>query len=156
MRVGQGFDVHAFDPQRPLILGGVHVPDAPGLAGHSDADVLCHALADALLGAASLGDIGTLFPAVDRWKDASSLEILSETARTVKGAGWEIANVDGTLVAQQPRLSPFVGEMIRNVAEALAVTASQVSVKATTTDHLGFVGREEGIAGLAVALIERS
>ena len=156
MRIGQGFDVHAFDGSRPLILGGVTIPDSPGLSGHSDADVLSHAIADALLGAGSLGDLGALFPGTDRWKGASSLEILGETIKTLRGAGWDLVNVDATLVAERPRLSPYVDQMIQKLAQALDADASRVSVKATTTDGLGFTGRGEGIAGLAVVLIERS
>lgn len=156
IRIGQGVDAHVFEEGRTLVLGGVEIPDATGLAGHSDADVISHAVADALLGAASLGDLGALFPGTDRWKDASSLEILRETAATVRGAGWRIANVDGTLVAQRPRLAPYLDRMTMNVAEALEVDIPSVSLKATSTDGLGFTGRGEGIAALAVALIERS
>lgn len=155
MRVGQGFDAHAFDAERPLMLGGVAIPDHPGLAGHSDADVLSHAVADALLGAASLGDLGTLFPSTDRWRDASSLDILKESASAVARAGWSVANVDATVIGQSPKLAPHRQEMISNLAGALSIEASCVSVKATTTDHLGFVGRSEGMAALAIVLIEQ-
>jgi len=154
MRVGQGFDAHAFDAQRPLMLGGVAIPDHPGLVGHSDADVLSHAIADALLGAASLGDLGALFPANDR-RGASSLDILRESAQAVARAGWSVANVDATVIAQSPKLAPHRQEMIRNLAAALAIDGSCVSVKATTTDDLGFIGRSEGMAALAVVLIEQ-
>lgn len=155
MRIGQGFDVHAFEDGRPLILGGVSIPDHPGLIGHSDADVLSHAVADALLGAARLGDLGSVFPATDRWRDASSLEILRRVAEKLHEAGYGIENIDVTVVAESPRLSPYKEEMSKNVAEALGVGHGVVSVKATTTDGLGFTGRGEGMAAHAVALIGR-
>ena len=155
-RVGLGFDAHAHEPGRRLVLGGVVIPDAVGLGGHSDADVLCHSVADALLGAASLDDIGTLFPNDERWRDASSLLMLSETAALVDRAGWRIVNVDVTLIAEAPRIAPYRDEMVRNVASALGVERDAVSVKATTTDRMGFTGRGEGIAALAIASIEGS
>lgn len=159
-RSGIGFDAHAFDETgdatRPLVIGGVTIPDHPGLAGHSDADVLSHAIADALLGAASLGDLGSRFPADDRWKGASSLEILEETRRLVLDAGYGIVNVDASVVAQAPRLAPHRSAMTANVAGALGIGEDAVSVKATTTDGLGFTGRREGIAALAVATVERN
>ncbi len=155
IRVGIGFDVHAFSADRPLVLGGVTIPDAPGLLGHSDADVLSHAIADALLGAAGLGDLGERFPGDDRWKDGSSVEILQETADALEEAGWKVGNIDATLVAEAPRLVPFRDEMIANVAKALGVTGDVVSVKATTTDRLGFTGRGEGIAALAVVALHK-
>ena len=155
IRVGIGFDVHAFSSDRPLVLGGVTIPDARGLIGHSDADVLSHAIADALLGAAGLGDLGERFPADDRWKDASSVEILQETADAVEEAGWSVGNIDATLIAEAPRLVPFRDEMIANVAKALGVAGDAVSVKATTTDGLGFTGRGEGIAALAVVALHK-
>jgi 2-C-methyl-D-erythritol 2,4-cyclodiphosphate synthase len=154
-RVGLGFDAHAFDAGRPLILGGVEIPDAPGLAGHSDADVVSHAIADALLGAAGLGDLGGSFPPDDNWKDASSLEILRATARQLSGAGWTIQNVDVTVVAERPRVAPHRNEMVQRTAEALGADPSIISIKATTTDGMGFIGRAEGIAALAVASVER-
>ncbi|HEX2293826.1 MAG TPA: 2-C-methyl-D-erythritol 2,4-cyclodiphosphate synthase [Actinomycetota bacterium] len=156
-RTGIGFDAHAFagdGDSTPLVIGGVVIGEHPGLAGHSDADVLSHALADALLGAAALGDLGSRFPADDRWKDASSLDILEETARLVRGAGYRIVHVDASVVAQTPRLSPHRDAMRRNVAGALGLSQDAVSIKATTTDGLGFTGRGEGIAALAVATIE--
>jgi 2-C-methyl-D-erythritol 2,4-cyclodiphosphate synthase len=156
MRIGQGYDVHAFDAARPLIIGGVTIPDSPGLGGHSDADVLSHALGDALLGAANLGDLGELFPGDAKWKDASSLAILGETAEAVRQAGWTIVNVDSTIVAQTPTMSPWREAMRGNVAEALSLSIEEVSVKATSTDGLGFTGRAEGIAAFAVALLTRS
>ena len=142
MRVGFGFDAHSFDEGRPLLLGGIEIPGSPGLAGHSDADVLSHAVADALLGAARLGDLGDRFPHEERWKDASSLEILSEV------------NVDATVIAEQPRLGPHREQMIEKIAHALGIERGLVSVKATTTDEMGFTGRREGMAAFAVALVE--
>ncbi len=132
------------------------IPDAPGLGGHSDADVLCHSVADALLGAAALGDLGTFFPDTDRWRDASSLEILAETRALLSRHGWTVVNVDSTLITEAPRIAPYRDQMVRNISDALDVTADSVSIKATTTDRLGFLGRGEGIAALAVASIERS
>jgi len=154
VRVGLGFDAHAFTTDRPLVLGGVTVPGSPGLAGHSDADVVSHALADALLGAAGLGDLGERFPTTARWRDASSLEILARTAAMLSEAGQDVVNVDVTVIAQSPRLGPHREEMAASVARALGVETSVVSVKATTTDALGFTGRGEGIAALAVALVD--
>jgi 2-C-methyl-D-erythritol 2,4-cyclodiphosphate synthase len=154
-RVGLGFDAHGFDDSRTLVLGGLSVPGAPGLAGHSDGDVVSHAVADALLGAAQLGDLGEHFPNDDRWRDASSLEILSETAGLLSGEGWTIVNVDVTVAAERPRITPHRAAMAGKMAGALGIDPSAVSVKATTTDGLGFAGRGEGIAALAVALVER-
>lgn len=154
-RVGLGFDAHAFETDRPLILGGVTIPDAPGLAGHSDADVVSHAIADALLGSAGLGDLGELFPNDDRWKGASSLEILRLTAQKVTEAGWTIENVDVTIVAQRPRLASLRSAMVERIADALGAAPTDVSVKATTTDGMGSIGRAEGIAALAVVLVNR-
>ena len=154
-RVGLGFDAHAFEADRPLILGGVTIPDAPGLAGHSDADVVSHAIADALLGSTGLGDIGELFPDDDRWKGASSLEILRLTTQKVTEAGWTIENVDVTIVAQRPRLASFRSAMVERIAVALGAAPTDVSVKATTTDGMGSIGRAEGIAALAVVLVNR-
>ena len=153
MRIGQGYDVHEIDEGRPLVLGGVTIPDHPGLAGHSDADVISHAIADALLGAAGLGDLGALFPASDEWRDASSLRILEEVGRTLRREGWEISNVDATLIAESPRLAPYRDAMIDRVSEALAVDRSRVSLKGTTSDGLGFTGRGQGMAAVAVALV---
>ena len=158
-RSGIGFDAHSFvggagDGGRPLVIGGVTIPGHAGLAGHSDADVLSHAVADALLGAAGLGDLGSRFPGDDRWKDASSLAILDETARLVRDAGYRVAYVDASVVAEEPRLAPHRAAMRKNVAWALGVSEDDVSIKATTTDGLGFAGRGEGIAALAVATIE--
>jgi 2-C-methyl-D-erythritol 2,4-cyclodiphosphate synthase len=156
IRVGTGFDVHAFDEGRPLILGGVLVPDAPGLGGHSDADVLSHAVTDAVLGAAGLGDLGSLYPATDEWKDASSLSILADAVRRARDAGWIVTNVDCTVLAEKPRLGAFKDEMALNLARTLDVAPNAASVKATTTDGLGFTGRGEGIAAQAVILLANS
>lgn len=152
-RAGLGFDAHEFDPIRPLILGGLVVPGSSGLAGHSDADVVSHAVADALLGAARLGDLGSAFPADERWRDASSLDILAEVALILGRNGWSISSIDATIVAQAPRLGHLAGEMAGNIAGALGVAAEEVSIKATTTDGMGFTGRGEGIAAIAVVLV---
>ena len=153
IRTGLGFDAHAFDPARSLVLGGVMIPDAPGLAGHSDADALAHAIGDALLGAAGLGDLGERFPASDEWKDASSLDILRECASVTRAAGWSISNVDATIVAERPRLAAYRYGMVENLAAALDIPRDRVSVKATTTDGMDFTGRGEGIGVLAVVTI---
>ena len=151
-RVGIGFDVHPLVPGRRLVLGGVEVPHHTGLAGHSDGDVLVHAIMDALLGAAGLGDKGTHFPSSDpKYADISSLILLSTVADLVHAAGWRISNVDATMLAQMPRLAPFVKYMRAQVGEALSIPSDRVGIKVTTTDFLGFVGREEGIAAYAVA-----
>lgn len=153
--IGLGVDAHAFAPGRELVLGGVRIPGHDGLSGHSDGDALSHAVADALLGAARLGDIGDHFPAEDRWKDASSLDILADVAALVAGAGWSVSSVDATVVAQAPPLARHRDAMRSQIARALRIGVERVSVKATTTDALGFTGRGEGIAAIAVALIER-
>ncbi|HEX6820032.1 MAG TPA: 2-C-methyl-D-erythritol 2,4-cyclodiphosphate synthase [Ktedonobacterales bacterium] len=159
MRVGFGYDAHAFaapEAQRPLMIGGVSIPHDRGLAGHSDADVLLHALVDALLGAAALGDIGTYFPSSDeRWKDASSGAFVRQTVELLHDAGWRVGNLDATVVAEQPRLTPHVLAIRSRVAELAGIGLDAVSVKAKTTDRLGFTGRGEGIACYVVALIER-
>jgi len=156
IRVGTGFDVHAFDESRPLIIGGVLVPHAPGLGGHSDADVLCHAVTDALLGAAGLGDLGALYPATEEWRGATSLSILADAVARVHTAGWVASNLDCTVIAERPRLADFKDEMANNLARVLEVDAGSVSVKATSTDGLGFTGRGEGIAAQAVVLLASS
>ncbi|HEU5439652.1 MAG TPA: 2-C-methyl-D-erythritol 2,4-cyclodiphosphate synthase [Ktedonobacterales bacterium] len=160
MRVGMGYDVHAFAPAeagRALMLGGVAIPFERGLAGHSDADVLLHALVDALLGAAALGDLGTHFPSSDsRWQGAASADFLSYSVDMLRQRGWRIANVDVTVVAERPRLSPHVPAMRARLAELLGLPLDAVSVKSKTTDGLGFTGRGEGIACYAVAMIERN
>lgn len=154
LRVGQGWDVHALVPGRGLRIGGVDVEHRLGALGHSDADVLLHAITDALLGAAALGDIGSHFPDTDpRWRGADSVVLLREVARRVRAVGWGVANVDSTVIAQAPRLAPYVAQMAANVAAALDVDAKQVSVKAKTGERLGFVGRAEGIAAQAIVLL---
>ncbi len=156
-RVGFGYDVHAFIENRPLILGGVTIPFAYGLAGHSDADTVIHAVVDALLGAAALGDIGTHFPSSDaRWKDQPSAFFLNYTLDLLHHHHFTIGNIDATIVAERPKLAPYLQEMRAHLAEHLSLDKERVSVKATTTDGLGFTGRREGIACYAVALIERS
>ena len=154
MRIGQGFDVHALVPGRKLILGGVDVPYERGLDGHSDADVLLHAITDAILGAAALGDIGRHFPDTDpAFRGADSRVLLREAATRVRNAGFAVINVDATLIAQAPRMAPHIPAMVANIAADLGLPASQVNVKAKTTERLGFTGRGEGIAAEAVALL---
>jgi 2-C-methyl-D-erythritol 2,4-cyclodiphosphate synthase len=154
IRVGSGYDVHAFAPQRPLILGGVTIPYEPGLAGHSDADVVIHAVVDALLGAAALGDIGQHFPSSDpRWKDQPSTVFLEYTRDLLVQHGWFMNNIDVTIIAESPRMGPHIQAMRTRLAEYLHLEMEQVSVKAKTTDGLGFTGRREGIACEAVALL---
>lgn len=156
LRIGHGFDVHQFVDGRRCVLGGVDVPSKRGLLGHSDADVLAHALADAVLGAARMGDIGKLFPDDDpAYEGADSLVLLSKVAEAIRAEGFEIVDADCTVAAQAPKLAPYREQMRRNLSAALGVDVSQVGVKATTTERLGFVGREEGIAAWAVALLER-
>jgi 2-C-methyl-D-erythritol 2,4-cyclodiphosphate synthase len=155
-RVGQGFDVHALVSGRPLVIGGVTIPHERGLLGHSDADVLLHAITDALLGAAALGDIGRHFPDTDpAWAGADSRHLLRAAAGMVAAAGWTVANVDCTIVAQAPRMAPHIPAMAANIAADLALEPSQVNVKAKTTERLGFTGRGEGIAAEAMALLAR-
>ena len=157
MRIGQGFDAHAFAAGRRLVLGGVTIAHARGLAGHSDADALLHAICDALLGAAALGDIGRHFPDSDaRYKDADSRMLLRAVAAKLAAQGLRAANVDATVVAQAPRLAPHIPQMIANIAADLGLARDRVNVKATTTERLGFAGREEGIAAMAVALVEEA
>jgi 2-C-methyl-D-erythritol 2,4-cyclodiphosphate synthase len=155
IRVGQGIDVHAFDETRPLILGGVRISDTGGLAGHSDADAVLHAITDALLGAAGAGDIGQHFPSDDpRWKDADSALFLREAKRLIAEMDAEIANIDVTIIAEKPKLAPFREAIRSKIAKMLDLPAGHVNVKATTTDHLGFIGRGEGICAMAVVLID--
>ena len=155
-RIGNGYDVHRLAAGRKLILGGVEVPHDQGLDGHSDADALCHAICDALLGAVGAGDMGHYFPDTDsQWKDISSLVLLEKVGQVVKERGYKISNTDATIVAQQPKLAPYIDQMKQNIAKALAIGPAQVNVKATTTEKLGFPGREEGIAADAVALVEK-
>ena len=154
IRVGIGYDVHAFAEGRPLRLGGVEIPHTHGLAGHSDADVVLHAIADALLGAAGLGDIGQHFPDSDpTWAGADSRDLLRRVVQLMRGAGFVPINVDVTVVAQEPKLAPYRDQMHREIASCLGLDPSSVSIKATTTEGLGFTGRREGIAAVAVALI---
>ena len=156
LRIGQGYDVHAFAPNRKLILGGVEIPHHQGLDGHSDADVLVHAIADALLGAMRGGDIGKLFPDTDpAYKDANSLNLLAHVARVVRDSGFEIIDIDSVVAAQAPKLSPYRDQMRENIASAVVISVDNVGVKATTTEHLGFEGREEGISATAVCLLCR-
>lgn len=156
IRIGQGFDVHAFATDRRLWLCGVNIPHDRGLLGHSDADVALHALCDALLGAASMRDIGYHFPDTDpRFKGADSRKLLREVVKLIASRGYRIGNVDITIMAQKPKLLPYIPEMTANTAADLGIDSDEVSVKATTTERLGFTGREEGIAAMAVALIYR-
>jgi len=155
MRIGQGYDVHAFAEGRPLILGGVTVPFERGLAGHSDADVLLHAICDALLGAAALGDIGKHFPDTDPvYSGADSRKLLRNVAGLVSQHGFKLINIDSTVIAQAPKLAGHIDEMRENIAKDLALSLSDVSVKATTTEKLGFTGRGEGIAAMAIVLLD--
>ena len=154
IRVGQGFDVHKLTEDRKLILCGVEVPHEKGLLGHSDADVATHALMDALLGAAALGDIGKHFPDTDgKYKGADSLKLLEQVVLLVKRKGYSISNADITIIAQKPKLLPYIPQMKNNIAKTMGLSADRVNVKATTTEKLGFCGREEGIASEAVCLI---
>lgn len=153
-RIGQGYDVHALVPGRRLILGGVPIDHPTGLAGHSDADVLLHAITDAILGAAGCGDIGGLFPDSEPvWKDADSRVLLRRAVETVRATGWVVGNVDATVIAQAPRIAPHAAAMRRRIAEDLGIPVDRVNVKGKTTERLGFVGRREGIAAQAVALL---
>lgn len=155
-KIGQGFDVHALVGGRRLVIGGVEIPHEKGLEGHSDADVLLHAVCDALIGAAALGDIGTHFPESDaRYRDIDSRRLLREVARLIGEQGWRVVNVDATIIAQAPRLAPHITRMCENIAGDLGVPRSAVNVKAKTAEKLGFIGRGEGIAAQAVALIAR-
>jgi len=154
MRIGNGFDVHALVAGRPLVLGGVTIPHDRGLLGHSDADVLLHAITDALLGALALGDLGAHFPDTDpRWKGANSRRLLANVMAQITARGYAVGNVDATVIAQAPKLAPHIPAMRANIAADLGCDISQISVKATTTEHLGFAGRGEGIAVLATVLL---
>ncbi len=157
MRVGMGYDVHKFQQGRPLIIGGVTIPYEKGLLGHSDADVLLHGIKDALLGAAALGDIGKHFPDTDpTYRGASSLELLVRVGELLADAGYEVNNIDGTIIAEKPKMAPHIPEMRKNIAGALNINEDRVSIKATTTEGLGFEGRKEGIASMAIASIEKA
>ena len=154
MRIGQGYDVHRLKEGRRLIIGGVEIPYEKGLDGHSDADVLVHAIMDALLGAAALGDIGKLFPDTDeRFAGADSLVLLKTVGEVLASGGYSVINIDSTIIAQRPKMRPYIDEMRKNIAQTLAIPADQVSIKATTEEGLGFTGRGEGIAATAIALL---
>lgn len=154
MRIGQGFDVHQLVAGRKLIIGGVDIPYNKGLLGHSDADVLLHAICDALLGAAALGDIGQHYADTDsEYKDIDSRILLRDVANKIKAAGYRIANVDATIIAQAPKMAPYISQMVANIAADLGVAVNAVNVKATTTEQLGYTGRGEGIAAQAVVLL---
>lgn len=155
MRIGHGFDAHAFVEGRRLLLGGIEIAHPRGLDGHSDADVAVHAIIDALLGAAAAGDIGLLFPSSDpQWKNARSLDMLAHTNDVVRSQGYAVGTIDATIVAQEPKLAPHIPAMRQAIASALALEVDRVSIKATTSDGMGFTGRGEGIAAFAVVLLE--
>ncbi len=155
MRIGQGYDVHRLVEGRKLILGGVEIPHTLGLLGHSDADVLSHAITDAILGAAAMGDIGLHFPDTDdRWKGADSIELMKAAYAKVLDKGFEVENIDATVMAEKPKLRPYIDDIRANIAEALGIDLDRVSIKATTEEGLGFTGREEGIAAMAVVLLK--
>jgi 2-C-methyl-D-erythritol 2,4-cyclodiphosphate synthase len=154
IRIGNGYDIHQLVPDRPLILGGVRIPHSLGLLGHSDADVLTHAIMDALLGALGLGDIGHYFPPSDpKWKGADSIMLLAQVLALIQAQGWLIGNIDSTIVAEQPKLKPHLKSMRSSLAKAMAIDLEQISIKATTNEKLGPVGREEGICAYAIALL---
>jgi 2-C-methyl-D-erythritol 2,4-cyclodiphosphate synthase len=154
LRIGNGYDIHRLVPDRPLILGGITIDHDLGLLGHSDADVLTHAIMDALLGALSLGDIGHYFPPTDaQWKNADSLKLLEQVNQLIQSRGWQVSNIDSVVVAERPKLKPHIAAMRDRLASALAIPADQVGVKATTNEQLGPEGREEGIAAYAVVLL---
>ncbi|HJT17245.1 MAG TPA: 2-C-methyl-D-erythritol 2,4-cyclodiphosphate synthase [Thermoanaerobaculia bacterium] len=154
IRIGQGIDIHPFSEDRPLILGGVKISDRGGLAGHSDADAVLHALTDALLGAAGAGDIGKYFPSDDpKWKGADSSRFVAEAKRIIEEMSGDIGNVDITIIAEKPKLAPFREAMQAKIAKMLDIPAGHVNVKATTTDHLGFIGRGEGVCATAIVLV---
>ena len=157
MRIGQGYDVHKLTENRKLIIGGEEIPFEKGLLGHSDADVLLHAIMDALLGAAGLGDIGRHFPDTDpKYEGADSLKLLCCTCMKLREAGYEIVNIDSTVIAQRPKLAAYIEKMKKNISDACGIDASAVNVKATTEEGLGFTGRGEGIAAMAVCMIEET
>ncbi|MFW6359279.1 MAG: 2-C-methyl-D-erythritol 2,4-cyclodiphosphate synthase [Chroococcales cyanobacterium] len=154
IRIGNGYDIHTLGEGRPLILGGVEIPHEKGLVGHSDADVLTHAIMDAMLGALSLGDIGHYFPPSDpKWKGANSLELLEQVNQLVRSQGWEISNIDSVIVAERPKLKPHLKAMRDRLSQILTLDLNQISIKATTNEKLGPVGREEGICAYAVTLL---
>jgi 2-C-methyl-D-erythritol 2,4-cyclodiphosphate synthase len=154
IRIGNGYDIHCLVPDRPLILGGVNIPHELGLLGHSDADVLTHAIMDAMLGALSLGDIGLYFPPTDpKWKGADSMVLLAQVNGLILDKGWEIGNIDSVVVAERPKLKPHISKMRDRLAEVLELQPDKIGIKATTNEKLGPVGREEGIAAYAVVLL---
>lgn len=156
IRIGHGYDVHAFADNRRLILCGCEIPHGKGLLGHSDADVALHAICDSLLGAAAKGDIGKLYPDTDKkYEGISSVLLLKDVSRVLSDSGYSVVNIDCTIIAQEPKLMPYIPEMISNVASALGIDTDRVSIKATTEEHLGFTGRKEGISAHAVCLIEK-
>lgn len=155
MRTGMGYDVHRLTSDRKLIIGGVDIPYEKGLLGHSDADVLLHAISDSLLGAAALGDIGLHFPDNDeKYKDANSLELLKQVGRMIEAEGFLIQNIDATIVAQAPKMRPYIDKMRQNIADALEIDIGQINVKATTEEGLGFTGNKEGISAFAICLLD--
>ena len=155
-RIGHGYDVHRLTEGRPLIVGGVNIPHEAGLLGHSDADVLVHAIMDSMLGALALGDIGKHFPDTDeRYKGADSIELLRQVAKIIGTNGYSVANIDSTILAQAPKMAPHIDQMRKNVADAIGIDVSRVSVKATTEEKLGFTGEKKGIAAHAVCLLTR-
>ncbi len=157
MRIGQGYDVHRLVEGRKLIIGGVEIPYTKGLEGHSDADVLVHAIMDALLGAAALGDIGVFFPDTDeQYKGADSIELLQKVREVLLGEGYITSNIDATIVAENPKMRPYIDEMRRNIARALHIDVDQVNIKATTEERMGFTGRGDGISATAVCLLEKT
>lgn len=156
LRVGTAFDAHRLVAGRPLVLGGVKIPSATGLEGHSDADIVCHVLCDAALGAAAMGDIGRLFPGTPEWRDAASIDLLARAFAQLEVAGWRLVNADCMVVLQEPKIASHVDVMRDRVAVAMRTTADRVSIRGTTTDGLGFTGRGEGAAAQAVVLLERS
>ena len=157
IRIGNGYDVHRLVTGRKLILGGIDIPHSTGLDGHSDADVLLHALCDALLGAVGAGDIGAHFPDTDsKWKGISSLVLLEQVTAICRDKGFEFSNIDTIIVAQKPKLAPFLPDMKKNISQAMAIDIGQINIKATTTEKLGFAGKEEGIAAYAVALLSKT
>lgn len=156
IRIGQGFDVHQLVEGRKLMIGGVELPFEKGLLGHSDADVLLHAITDALLGAAGLGDIGHLFPDTDpKFKNANSMELLYEANQKILIGGFTIGNIDCTILAEQPKMKPYLEQMKENIAKACQIETNQINLKATTMENMGFIGQEEGMGAIAVALLEK-
>lgn len=157
IRIGYGYDVHQFSTGRKLILGGVEIPSTKGLLGHSDADVLLHAITDALLGALALGDIGTHFPDTDEaWKDADSTQLLKVCYAMIEARGYTLSNIDSTVVAEEPKLKPYIAQIQNRISEILKISSDRVSVKATTSEKMGFVGRGEGIAAMSTILLVKS